>query len=548
MLLPPLLALAASAASPSIPAPISLPPPIVAPQGGYTTDKHPEFGLTFPRARDYEQVPTQPDEEFIVLYYAQKIEKTARGLRPELNVVWIDEVPDKKPATGANPDAPAPPPSSGDDSKPAGGSAPTTAKVKPPINSLERWVEQRLNGYELVDEKKEGKVKKGWGAREYLLRKKPVKGKPAGGARGWVYAWRGAGRTVAFVGFSSSEDFDKHVGIWRESAEKVDFDEPEEASTAKLEKKYAATKLREIPFRIEVRKKLVRGWKAEDTENFIVVYDTPDVPLVRKILGDLEVIRKEYEKLFPAAKPVTAVSTVRVCKNQEEYMTYGGMAGSAGYWNWSTEELVLYDAEKAVKGGGKTDADTFIVLYHEAFHQYIHYSTGELPPHSWFNEGHGDFFSGARVRDGKVRGIGPNPWRAEYIQHMVGAGKSVPWSELIHFEQPDYYRGDRIGLCYAQGWAMVYFLRTSPVVAKRAEWAGILPTYFDTLKSSWAAEVVTLTEQGKQDDRVKRLESGLAARKKACEVAFTGIDLEEIDQEWQDFVRRMELPKPPKSK
>jgi len=513
-------------------------------QGGYTAEKHPELGLSFPRARDYEQIPTQPDEQFVVLYYAQKIEKGANGARPELNVVWIDEIPDKKPETGPQPDAPPPAPES--DSKPEGGS--TTAKdQKPPINSLERWVEQRLGGYELA-EGKEGRVKKGWGAREYVLRAKPVKGRPAASGRGWVYAWRGAGRTIAFVGFASPEDYEKHVEIWRESAEKVDIDEPEEASTAKLEKRYASTKLREIPFRIEVRKKLVRGWKAEDTENFIVVHDTPDVPLVRKIVGDLEVIRKEYEKLFPSVKPVTAISTVRICKNRDEYMTYGGIPGSAGYWNSESEELVLYDAEKAVKGGGKTDADTFIVLYHEAFHQYIHYSTGELPPHSWFNEGHGDFFSGARVRDGKVRGIGPNPWRAAYIQRMVESGQSVPWKEIVLFEQADYYRGDRIGLCYAQGWAMVYFLRTSPVVAKKPEWARILPTYFDTLKSSWAEELAALEASGKAQDRVKRFESGLKARRKACETAFEGVDFDAIDEAWQAFVREMELPKPPKPK
>ncbi len=526
-------------------APLTLvaPPAVAAPQGGYTTEKHPELGLTFPRARDYEQIPTQPDEEFVVLYYAQKVEKGARGVRPELNVVWIEEVPDKKPTTGAGTDAP-PPPSPGEESKPEGGSTATgDKKAKPPINSLDRWVEQRLNGFELVDEKKEGKVKKGWGAREYLLRSKPVKGRPAGSVKGWVYAWRGAGRTVAFVGFASPEDFEKHVDIWRESAEKVDLDEPEEASTAKLEKMYSSTKLREIPFRIEVRKKLVRGWKAEDTENFIIIYDTPDVPLVRKLVGDIEVIRKEYEKLFPCVKPVTAISTVRVCKSRDEYMTYGGIPGSAGYWNSESEELVFYDAEKAVKGGGKSDADTFIVLYHEAFHQYIHYSTGELPPHSWFNEGHGDFFSGARVRDGKVRNIGPNPWRAAYIQQAVLKHESVPWSEIILFEQPDYYRGDRIGLCYAQGWAMIYFLRVSPVVAKKPEWARILPTYFDTLKSAWAEELVTLESSGKKDDRAKRAEAGLAARKKACETAFQGVDLEAIDLEWQDFVRKMELPK-----
>lgn len=511
------------------------------PQGGYTTEKRPDLGLSFPRARDYEEIPTQPDEQFVVLYFAQKVEKAATGMRPELNIVWIDEVPDRAPATGAQPEGEPPPPPPDADEPPAakGGSANEKAPP-PPINTIERWVEQRLLDFEL-GEGKEARTRKGWGAREHELRPKPRKGRPATSVRGWLYAWRGPGRTVAFVGFSSPEDYDKHVKIWRESASKVEIDEPEEATTAKLEKKYSSTRLREIPTRIAVRQKLVRGWKAEDTENFIVVYDTPDVPLVRKIVSDLEVIRKEYEKLFPAAVPVTAISTVRICKNREEYLTYGGMPGSAGYWNWSTEELVLYDAEKAVKGGGKTDADTFIVLYHEAFHQYIHYSTGELPPHSWFNEGHGDFFSGARVKDGKVRGIGPNPWRAEYIQLVVAARKQVPWHDILYFEQKDYYANP--GICYAQGWAMVYFLRTSPVVAKNPTWARILPTYFDTLKVAWHDELAQLEAAGAKDDRKKRAESGLAARKRACDAAFEGVNVPEIDQAWQDFVREMDLPK-----
>jgi hypothetical protein len=514
-------------------------------QGGYTTEKHPELGLTFPRARDYEQVPIPPDEEFIVLYFTEKIpEKPRKGddsarerMRPELNVVWIDEGPDRAPATA---DATPPPPADG--SKPAGGSATAgDKKAKPPINSLERWVEQRLPGWQIAGEPKEGRTKKGWGAREYELKRKQIKGRPSQSGRGWIYAWRGPGRTVAFVGAADEADFARHVEFWRESAEKVDLDEPEEASTAKLERKYGMTKLREIPFRIEARKKLVRGWKAEDTENFIVVYHTPDVPLVRKIVGDLEVIRKEYEKLFPAAQPVTAVSTVRICKDEDEYLAYGGNPGTAGYWNWSTEELVLYDAEKELRGGGKSDADTFLVLYHEAFHQYIYYSTGEVPPHSWFNEGHGDFFSGARVRDGKVRGIGPNPWRTATIQYMVSSHQSVPWSEIIHYEQPQYYANP--GLCYAQGWAMVYFLRTSPLVEKKPEWARILPTYFDTLKAAWGEELTKLAAAGKKDDRVERFKSGLEARKKACAAAFEGVDLDAIDAAWREFVVHLDVPK-----
>ena len=461
-------------------------------------------------------------------------------------MVWIDQRPAIAPATGNSSEAPPPPPPTGEDGGSGAGDGkedpPKAKKGPPPIDSLEQWVAQRLNGFEL-GEGKEVRTKKGYAAREYVLRAKPVKGRPASRIRAWAYAWHGASHTIAFVGFAASEDFDTQVRIWRESAEKVDIDEPEEASTAKLERRYASTKLREVPFRIEARKKLVRGWKAEDTENFILVYNTPDVPLVRKILADLEVIRKEYERLFPPAKPVTAVSVVRVCKSEDEYLTYGGMPGSAGYWNWVSEELVLYDAEKEVKGGGKTDVDTFIVLYHEAFHQYIHYSTGELPPHSWFNEGHGDFFSGARISGGKVRGIGPNPWRALYIQVMTQRGRSIPWSEIIRFEQSDYYKGDRVGLCYAQGWAMIYFLRTSPVVQKRSEWARILPTYFETLKAEWAVELAKLTEAGKAEDKEKRAAGGLAARQRAVDVAFQGVDLDEIDEAWQQFVRTMELPK-----
>jgi hypothetical protein len=521
-----------------------------APQGGYTTEKHPELGLTFPRARDYEQVPTQPDEEHIVLYYALKLDKvdaaTARGIRPELRVVWIDHRPAVPPATGSgheHPPGPQPPaPPAGDaDSGPRGGSS-DAQDPPPPIDSIERWVEQRVTGFELLDGV-EGRTKRGFAAREHVLRPKPLKGRPAGPGRAWLYAWRGPNRTVAFLGYASTSNFEEHVRIWRESAEKVVFDEPEEASTEKLARRYASSRLRGAEFRIAARQQLVRGWKAEDTENFILVYNTPDVPLVRKILGDLEVIRKEYERLFPAAKPVEAVSVVRVCKNRAEYMAYGGMPGSAGYWNWVTEELVLYDAGQRVKGVAKSDADTLNVLYHEAFHQYIHYSTGELPPHSWFNEGHGDFFGGARVRDGKVRGIGPNPWRAEYIQAMVARERALPWSEIIHFEQADYYKGDRIGLCYAQGWAMVYFLRTSPVVAKRAEWARILPVYFDTLKAAWGEEFAKLQAAGQGEDHKLRGEAGLAARQRAVAAAFEGVDLAEIDAAWREFIVRMDLPK-----
>ena len=103
----------------------------------------------------------------------------------------------------------------------------------------------------------------------------------------------------------------------------------------------------------------------------------------------------------PEEDPLIAsrCSVVRVCKDRDQYFTYGGPLGSAGYWFALQEELVLYDDQDRQ---GR-DA-TWRVLGHEAFHQYIHYYMGNQEPHSWFNEGHAEYYAGfERGRQGQLR-------------------------------------------------------------------------------------------------------------------------------------------------
>jgi hypothetical protein len=260
---------------------------------------------------------------------------------------------------------------------------------------------------------------------------------------------------------------------------------------------------------------------------------------MRKVCRDIELLRHEYMRLFPPVGELKAVSTVRICKSKDEYHSYGGPYRTAGYWNFATEELVLYDAEKVVKKR-QDDSDTFIILYHEAFHQYIHYSAGELSPHYWFNEGHGDYFSGAQVRDGKVRSIGVNPWRIHTIQAAVDSNDYVPWKEIVTYEREQYYDPSKVGLCYAQGWAMIYFLRTSKEVASRPAWAKILPTYFDALKSTYKDELAKLADPKEEKARAT---AGLTARRHAVESAFADVDYEEIEDRWREFVLALKPPK-----
>lgn len=508
------------------------------PQGGYTKEKHPQLGLELSRARDYEAIPLQPDEEWKLLYWAEKeskSDKRGRRSRPMLFIVRIDWVDDPTPP--ADVPEPLPPPEPEDDEERTKAEPMEEEEEKeapPPINSLERYLERELAGWK-KSRSKDGKERDGYvGSEHALLRSKTD-------LRGWAYEYRIPDkRTFAVVGFCHKNDYDEQSKIWRYMAEHMRFSEPEGEGDdlEKLERYYARRPFRNAEYRIAVRRNLVPGWKAEDTENYIVVYNTKDQPLLRRIFREIEAIRGEYLKLFPPVGEMTAVSTLRVCKSKDEYVTYGGMPWSAGYWNSATEELVMYDA--AVQDGARSiDTNTFIVLYHEAFHQYIYYSSGELPPHSWFNEGYGDFFSGARIKSGKVRSIGVNPWRLGTIQRYVKSGDHVPWEKIISFEQKEFYESKHRGLCYAQGWSMIYFLRNSKVVAKNPAWNGILETYFTTLKEIYGDEVAFLEKQGRLDDKHKSA-AGKRAREKAVEVAFDDIDLWALEDAWIDFTLDLE--------
>ena len=206
---------------------------------------------------------------------------------------------------------------------------------------------------------------------------------------------------------------------------------------------------------------------------------------------------------FPPAKPITAVSIVRVCGTRTEYHAVRRPAAAPrATGTATTEELVFYDASPAKKA----DDDTLAVLYHEAFHQYIFYSVGEVAPHSWFNEGHGDYYAGAKYESGKFK-IGPFHWRVGHGEERDRRGpalasredgredrrpEGVEWgNDGLHAarvprarsSQGEYYSYP--GVSYAQGWSLIYFLREVVPKNKKwnAKWGKILDTYFDVLKA-----------------------------------------------------------------
>jgi hypothetical protein len=311
------------------------------------------------------------------------------------------------------------------------------------------------------------------------------------------------------------------------------------------------------------------GWKLYETPNFFVISaKNDDKQFIDELLERLERIRERYEELYktpenialrkvkrardaaeaakkkkdgdkpkegeepkegegekPDLSDVTVAasddseersrcSVVRVCLDDTQSRQYGGPGGSAGYWSWVDEELVIYDDQK--EGGRK---NTWATLNHEAFHQYIFYFFGQLSPHSWYNEGSGDFFAGYQLEHKKFQ-LKPFDWRFRLIQGACKGDVGVdfaPLKELVRWTQAEYYGNNKYklggGENYAQGWSFIYFLRTGKQKCRswNAAWDTILDVYLKTLIET--------------DD--------LDA---AVDKAFAGVDWDVLEATWRDFV------------
>ncbi len=299
------------------------------------------------------------------------------------------------------------------------------------------------------------------------------------------------------------------------------------------------------------------GWRLLESENYFILTDDEDKDFMEELIVRLEAIRDIYEEHYPAeearaivrrpkkvdeaepaggerpgaeseeAKPryaaeetsaaldpveASRMSVLRVCKNAQAYHSYGGPKESAGYWNAADEELVVYDDQS---GGGRRD--TWITLNHEAFHQYIYYFYGAIHPHSWYNEGTGDFYSGYELKHNRFI-LKENPWRKTTVQELIRSGKHAPLKEFVTWSRDEYYgHNDRElegSSCYAQGWSLVYFLRTGEKKRARGwkpEWNGILDTYLKTLAST-----------GDLDEAINK--------------SFENIDWTAFEESWKDYI------------
>ncbi|MGE0144630.1 MAG: DUF1570 domain-containing protein [Planctomycetota bacterium] len=301
---------------------------------------------------------------------------------------------------------------------------------------------------------------------------------------------------------------------------------------------YAGSELRGIDRRREVRAELVPGWRAIDTENYIVVTNVSG-KIIDDVCIDLEVMRAAYIERFPPAEgaDMSAVSTVRVCDGYDDYLAYAGedLDGTGGYWSPLEEELVIFNPTKKIpkQRPWLEGVDVIDVLHHEAMHQYFHYSNRHLSPSSWFNEGYGEVFGGCEVDRGKkvIKRIRTNSFRMKLIKLERKRAGAPDLATMMLAPQYSFY-GNGVLENYANAWSFCYFLemeRQKPEGKRNEAWANLPQRYLHHLREATDKRRKKLPE-GAPDDWIMGFTEEIQTE--AVQATLKEIDAEELEKAW----------------
>jgi len=516
--------------------------------GGYKTYENKQAELTFFYPTAFGEMPLPPTEQVLVAKFLlrqlpeelKKVdERVLKVFEPELLVYCFD----LETATTGAPATEAPP------------TGPATVKEAMEANSrVTSWQQfvARFERWKLVpDSKKPDHFVLEW-QEQPIGNVKPI---------GYLVRKQEGNSVFGVYGFSLAPHEKRFQSQIQKMAGSIALADEERGSAAaeKIERLYKDGKYRGVEARKKARGALARGWKALDTENYLIVHHSKSDALMKRIGREIEAMRALYTELFPATGEMDSVSVVRVCRTKDEYHQYGGPEGSGGYWHPGNEELVFFDysytqktlddeTKKRMGNRKLTNDDSLVVLYHEAFHQYIHYAIGEFSPHDWFNEGYGDYFSGAALSDNtsRVLRIDPSPWRIHLAKDMCEFGDGfVPLATLLKAERAEFYNRSRAGNYYAAAWSFVYFLKHSKEVAEHELWSKLLDVYLAEIKVAYRTR---MEQAGENADLGQKQVAGFEARGVALAKMLEGVDVAELEAQWKRWVVDMKDPWPSKRK
>lgn len=167
----------------------------------------------------------------------------------------------------------------------------------------------------------------------------------------------------------------------------------------------------------------------------------------RRVLARFE----QIHNIFHAANVADSPLTVRVFAfaSEQEFHLYSTGPAAHGFYQSGRERdyIVLHTGPMAERAA-----------FHEYVHLILNHSAVPLP--KWFEEGTAEFYSTLEIERGRL-------WVGKPIEShvaLLSTGKWLTAEQLtsVTATSPFYTERERVGIFYAQNWALVHMLNLAP--------------------------------------------------------------------------------------
>ena len=245
----------------------------------------------------------------------------------------------------------------------------------------------------------------------------------------------------------------------------------------------------------KARGKIKIAWSELNTKNYKIEYEAViPVQTAQKIGGELEDILVQYQGLFRFKSSKKML--VRFMDSENTYEQVGGDPRMAGFYNPGSGYLVIKQLPFY---------DLIPIVYHEAFHQYLHSFVGDVQIPIWFNEGMAVYFEGMqRDEKSKTRALSPKlikRGKIRMVKDAINTRTQIPLETLLKVTHEEFHDKENESLYYSQSFAvMFYFMQLSRGKAAL--------NYMKELKKSGDSEAANAKLFGKKMKNLKKIEAG----------------------------------------
>ena len=244
----------------------------------------------------------------------------------------------------------------------------------------------------------------------------------------------------------------------------------------------------------KARGKIKITWAELNTKNYKIEYEAAiPVQTAQKIGGELENILVQYQGLFrfkPSKKML-----VRFMDSLNTYEQVGGDPSHPGFYNSGSGYLVLRQMPFY---------QLVPIVYHEAFHQYLHAYVGDVRIPIWFNEGMAVYFEGMqRDEKSKTKALSPKlikRGKIRMVKDAINTRTQIPLETLLKVTSEEFHDKENESLYYSQSFAvMFYFMQLSRGKAAL--------NYMKELKKTGDPEAANTKLFGKKMKNLKKIEA-----------------------------------------